>query len=157
MRCALLSLLMLLTACSGTAWNTTVANDADVRRAMVTSVTPGRTTEKGFTTRWGHPTQKIREGAETRFVYRDMRNPRGYLAPHFGKSDAYVVVVFQYGIATGAYSSDTEGCRGTFPPRPPGPGFYNPTTVRAVNCPAYLLRGVDDDAKRIPGVSDGKL
>lgn len=157
MRYAQLSFAMMLSACDGTAWNTTVANDGDVRWAMISSVTPGRTTEKAFTARWGNPTQRIHEGAETRFVYRDMSNPRGYLAPHFGRSDAYVVVVFQYGIATGVYSSDTEGCRATFPPRPPGPGFYNPTTVRPVNCPPRARQGIDDDNGQLADAGSGKL
>ncbi len=68
------------------------------------------------------------------YIYRNMSNPPGYYTPQFGNSQAYVVVLFQYGLAVGAYSSDTEGCRATFPPRPPGPGFDNPSTVHAVNC-----------------------
>ena len=125
---------LLLAGCGGLSWNTTLANDPAVRTAMVTSVRPGISTETDIVTRWGNPTQKVREGAETRFIYRDMSNPPGYLAPQFGNSAGYVVIVFQYGIAREAYSSDTEGCRGTFAPRPPGFGFYNPTTVKPVNC-----------------------
>ena len=123
-----------LTACGGVAWNTTVADHPQVRSAMVASVVPGRTTEKRFLARWGNPTQKIREGGQVSYVYRNMKNPTGYYVPQFGNSRDYVVVSFQYGLATGAYSSDTEGCRATFPPRPPGPGFDNPSTVHAVNC-----------------------
>ena len=130
---ALLSLLT-LAGCTGLAWNTTVANDPNVRWAIVTSVQPGITTETDLTARWGKPTQKIRQGAETRFVYRDMTTPEGYAPPQFGRSDAYVIVVFQYGIAVGAYSTETEGCRATFAPRPPGHGFDNPSTVHPVNC-----------------------
>ena len=129
-----LFLIFLLSGCGGLAWNTTVADDQNVRWAMLDSVVPGRTTPTDLTTRWGNPTQKVREGAETRFVYRNMQNPPGYRFPQFGDSTAYVVVVFQYGLATRAYSSDTEGCRATFPPRPPGPGFDNPATVRPLNC-----------------------
>ena len=68
------------------------------------------------------------------YVYRNMKNPPGYYTPQFGNSGAYVVVSFQYGLAIGAYSSDTEGCRATFAPRPPGQAFDNPSTVHAVGC-----------------------
>jgi hypothetical protein len=129
-----LLLCLCLAGCGGTSWNTTVADNPQVRRAMVASVVPGRTTEKRFALQWGNPTQKSREGAQTAYIYRNMSNPPGYYAPQFGNSRAYVVVLFQYGLAVGAYSSDTEGCRATFPPRPPGPGFDNPSTVHAVNC-----------------------
>lgn len=123
-----------LASCGGLAWNTTVADHPQVRAAMIASVIPGRTTEKRFELQWGQPTQKMREGAQTAFIYRNMSNPPGYYAPQFGSSQAYVVVLFQYGLAVGAYSSDTEGCRATFAPRPPGPGFDNPSTVHTVNC-----------------------
>lgn len=133
MRWVLLSFL-LLAGCGGVAWNTTVADHPQVRSAMLSSVVPGRTTEKRFVAQWGNPTQKIREGAQVMFVYRNMSNPEGYYVPQFGNSASYVVVMFQYGLAIGAYSSDTEGCRATFAPRPPGQGFDNPSTVHAVNC-----------------------
>ncbi|MDJ0639133.1 MAG: hypothetical protein QNJ20_09880 [Paracoccaceae bacterium] len=123
-----------LAACGGVSWNTTVANHPQVRDAMLASVVPGKTTEKRFILQWGHPTQKLREGAQMSFIYRDMSNPPGYYVPQFGNSQAFVVVVFQYGLAVGAYSSDTEGCRATFAPRPPGPAFDNPSTVHSVNC-----------------------
>ncbi len=122
---------------------------------MLASVDPGVSTEADVRTRWGRPTQKVREGAETRYIYRDMRNPPGYFAPQFGRSDAYVVVVFQYGIATRAYSSDTEGCRGTFAPRPPGHGFDNPGTVFAVNCGEGI--GPVTNADEMPDADTGKL
>lgn len=134
MRYWILLCLLCLSACGGVAWNTTVADHPQVRSAMLASVVPGETTEKRFVARWGNPTQKIREGGQVSYVYRNMRNPQGYYVPQFGNSGAYVVVNFQYGLAIGAYSSDTEGCRATFPPRPPGPGFDNPSTVHAVNC-----------------------
>ena len=103
-----ISVLLLLAGCGGQAFNTTVANNADVRWAMLGSVRPGVTTETEFVTRWGLPTQKVREGAETRFIYRDMRNPAGFQPlPQFGNSGSYVIVGFQYGIARYAYSSDT--------------------------------------------------
>lgn len=129
-----LFLVMTLNACGGVAWNTTVAEDPGVRRAMLDSLSVGVTTENQFITRWGRPTQRVREGAETRLIYRDMSNPDGYTFPQFGTSSAYVVAVFQYGRAVEGYSNDTEGCRGTFAPRPPGQAFDNPTTVRPVNC-----------------------
>lgn len=129
-----LILCLLLTGCGGVAWNTTVADHPQVRAAMLASVVPGRTTEKRFSAEWGNPTQKIHEGAQVSYVYRNMSNPPGYYVPQFGNSADYVVVTFQYGLAIGAVSSDSEGCRATFPPRPPGPGFDNPSTVHAVNC-----------------------
>mgnify|MGYP001821749750 CR=1 FL=1 len=147
---------MLLCGCTGLAWNTTVANDEGNRWAMLSSIEPGVSTEIDVTTRWGRPTQKIREGGETRFVYRDMTNPPGYLAPQFGTSTAYVVVVFQYGIATRAYSSDTEGCRGTFAPRPPGHGFDNPGTVYPANCGGQATRTTVSDQQTYGG-EEGKL
>jgi hypothetical protein len=127
-------ILLLLSGCGGVAWNTTVADAPSSRWAMLASVVPGQTTEKRFVAQWGNPTQKIREGAQVSYVYRNMGNPRGYPAPQFGDSAHFVVVMFQYGLAIGGYSSDTQGCRATFPPRPPGPNFDNPTTVHAVNC-----------------------
>lgn len=127
-------LFLFLSACGGLAWNTEVADHWQVRQAMLESVVPGRTTEDRFVARWGAPTQKIREGGQVSFVYRDMKNPKGYRAPQFGDSTRFVVVVFQYGVAVDAYSSDSQGCRATFPPRPPGPGFDNPSTVKPVNC-----------------------
>ena len=129
-----LLILFILSACGGVSWNTTVANHPQVRSAMLASVVPGRTTEKGFVLQWGNPTQKQREGAQVAYIYRSMSNPPGYYVPQFGNSQAYVVVLFQYGLAVGAFSSDTAGCRASFPPRPPGPGFDNPSTVHAVNC-----------------------
>lgn len=147
-----------LAGCGGVAFNTTVANSAEVRWAMMDSFRPGVTTETGFVAQWGLPTQKVREGAETRFIYRDMRNPAGFHpVPQFGSSGNYVVAVFQFGIARYAYSSDTEGCRATFPPRPPGPGFDNPSTVHAVNCgltPATGAAVVPDGMGRA-SASDG--
>jgi len=127
-------LFFLLAGCGGLAWNTEVADYWQVRHAMLESIRPGHTTEGRFIARWGAPTQKIREGAQISYVYRNMKNPEGYYAPQFGDSTRFVVVVFQYGVAVEAYSSETQGCRATFPPRPPGPGFDNPTTVKPVNC-----------------------
>lgn len=123
-----------VTGCGGLAWNTTVADHPQVRQAMLASIQPGLTTEKRFTTQWGNPTQKIYEGGQVSYVYRNMSNPPGYYAPQYGTSGAFVVVNFQYGLAVGAYSSDTQGCRATFAPRPPGNGFDNPSTVHSVSC-----------------------
>lgn len=124
----------MLSGCGGLAWNTTVADHPQVRSAMLASLEPGKTTEKRFIAQWGQPTQKIREGAQTAYVYRNMTNPSDHLFPQFGDSTTYVVVLFQYGVATAAYSSDTEGCRATFAPRPPGAHYVNPATVKPVNC-----------------------
>lgn len=129
-----LIILFLLSGCTGLAWNTTLADEPVVRRAMLDSIRPGITTESQFVMRWGRPTQKVREGGETRYIYRSMTNPPGYKFPQFGNSQDYVVVVFQYGRVVSAYSSDTEGCRATFAPRPPGQAYDNPTTVHPVNC-----------------------
>lgn len=130
----LLILVLFLSGCGGVAWNTTVADVPSSRSAMLASISPGLTTEKRFVAQWGNPTQKIREGAQVSYVYRNMRNPAGYAAPQFGESSQFVVVQFQYGLAIGGFSSDTQGCRATFPPRPPGHGFDNPSTVHPVNC-----------------------
>lgn len=130
----MLILVFLLSGCGGVAWNSTVADSPVTRQAMLASLVPGQTTEKRFVAQWGSPTQKIREGAQVSYVYRNMRNPAGYAAPQFGDSSQFVVVQFQYGLAIAGYSSDTQGCRATFPPRPPGSGFDNPTTVHPVNC-----------------------
>ncbi len=111
-----------------------MADHGQIRWAMLSSIQPGHTTETQVRLRWGNPTQIVREGAEKRFIYRNMTNPPGYRFPQFGDSTSYVVVVFQYGIATQVYSSDVEGCRATFAPRPPGAGFDNPTTVHPANC-----------------------
>ena len=150
----LFSVVLCLSGCTGLAWNTTVANDPVARAAMLTSIKPGNSTEKEVITRWGRPTQKVREGAETRYIYRDLTNPPGYVAPRFGTSTEYVVVVFQYGIVTEVYSSDTEGCRGTFPPRPPSTGFDNPGTVYPVNCSGGARQGIEDQNTYS---GDGKL
>ena len=101
---------------------------------MVESAVPGVTTEATYVTRWGLPTQKVREGGEVRYVYRNMREAESYHIPNFGSSTDYVIVRFQYGLVVEAYSSDMEGCRGTFPPRPPGQGFDNPFVVHPANC-----------------------
>lgn len=129
----ILAIFLLLSGC-GLSWNTTVADHPQVRQAMLDSVEPGETTEMRFRSQWGNPTQKIREGAQTAYVYRNMTNPPGYHFPQFGDSTAYVVVLFQYGVAVGGYSSDVEGCRATFAPRPPGAHYPNPSTVKPVNC-----------------------
>jgi hypothetical protein len=123
-----------LCGCGGLSWNTTVADHAQVRASMLESVVADKTTEKSLVSRWGNPTQKIREGGQVSYVYRNMENPPGYRFPQFGNSSAFVVVEFQFGLAVRAYSSDTQRCRATFAPRPPGAGFDNPATVHPSNC-----------------------
>lgn len=116
---ARLLLAALVPGCGGVAWDTTVADRAEVRRQMLTSVDVGRTTETAFVTRWGPPLQKVREGARVDYVYRRQ-----------GAHDRFVIVTFDYGLAVGARSNDFELCRATFPQRVPGFGFDRPETVR---------------------------
>lgn len=142
-----LAILFFLAGCGGVSWNTTLADHPQVRAAMLDSVVPGRTTEMRFRTQWGSPTQVIREGAQIAYVYRNMTNPAGYRFPQFGNSNDYVVVLFQYGVSVGAYSSDIEGCRATFAPRPPGLHYPNPTTVKPVNCG---VSPKDEAGERLP-------
>ncbi|MEM9343423.1 MAG: hypothetical protein AAGA87_10290 [Pseudomonadota bacterium] len=143
MRIALL-LFMMLAGCSGVAYNTTVANSPAARLAMAQFVQPGVTTERQYTTRWGLPVQKVREGAQTEFIYRDMRDVIPVF-PQFGSSTQYVIVTFQYGLATAVRTSDGIDCRATFTPRPPNYGFDNPTQVELVgSCPLQGLWGNDE-------------
>ncbi|MEL7345228.1 MAG: hypothetical protein AAFN59_10265, partial [Pseudomonadota bacterium] len=122
---------LLLAGCGGLSYNTEVAEQFPVRLAMMASVEPGVTTETAFVTRWGNPTQKVREGAQTEFIYRDTSNPDDdkFRLLRYGTSPHFVIVTFQYGLAVGVRSSDIETCRGTFPPQPPGFGFDTPATV----------------------------
>ena len=145
----LMLVFLFLTACGGLAWDTEVADTWQVRQAMLESVQPGQTTEGTFRARWGVPTQKIREGGQATYVYRSMKDEKKYRLPKFGDSTRFVAVVFQYGMAVDAYSSETQGCRATFPPRPPGPGFDNPSTVKPVNC------GVGNGSSRTNGQTPG--
>ena len=150
MRAALL--VLCLAACAPVSYNTLIAEDPAVRLAMVRSIRIGVTTDTDVTTRWGKPTQIVREGAQHEWIYRDMRTP-GRPFPRFGNSSDYVIVTFQYGIATDVRTSDFEGCRGTFPPRPPGPGYPNPSTVLPVNCPGVaVVAGPRDAATVVPGI-----
>ena len=127
--------------CSGVAYNTTVANTPAARLAMAQCVRPGETTETQYVTRWGLPVQKVREGGQTEFIYRDMRDPV-FVVPQFGSSTEYVIVTFQYGLATAVRTSDGIDCRATFNPRPPNYGFDNPTQVQlAGSCPLDGLWG----------------
>ncbi len=123
-----------LAGCGGIAGNTTIAETAGVRAKMVETAVPGFTTEATYVTRWGLPTQKVREGGEVRYIYRNMRNAGGYYWPNHGSSTDYVIVRFQYGLVAGAYSSDMEGCRATFPPRPPNQRLDNPFVIHPANC-----------------------
>lgn len=148
--------LLCLAGCSGVAYNTTVAQSPASRLAMAMSVIPGETTEQGFMTRWGAPVQKVREGGQTEFVYRDMREAEWYHLPQFGDSTAYVIVTFQYGIATGVRTSDGIACRATFPPRPPNFGLDNPTQVELVGtCPLGGLWPASGDGAAGDGGGNG--
>lgn len=139
MRWRMIAGALLLSACSGVAWNTEVATTEASRTAMALSVVPGTTTETSFTTRWGKPTQSIRDGGQTEYVYRNMRNPPGWFHPQFGDSQNYVIVTFHYGLATAVRTSDGIDCRGTFAPRPPNHAYDNPSTVRLVGrCAPHL-------------------
>ncbi|MEL7107378.1 MAG: hypothetical protein AAGM21_15745 [Pseudomonadota bacterium] len=155
-------LLVILASCGETARDTTIAATPDRRAVMAGSVVPGQTTETELITRWGAPTQRVREGGQTEFIYRSMANPPGYYAPRFGDSANYVIVTFQYGLAVGVRTSDTEGCRATFPPSPPGPGFGHLTTVHpAATCPGVgPLQGrvhpLDQAARQITGQASGE-
>ena len=127
---------LLLSGCGGIAWNTTVADRADVRLQMLLSVTPGVTTETAFVTRWGPPLQKVHEGARTEYIYRN----------RLGDSTRFVIVTFEHGLALGARSNETELCRGTFAPQPPGYGFDRPDTVHPVgNCGGFGGAGLPAD------------
>ena len=125
--------LLCLSACSGLALDTRVADTPAARAAMAGSVVPGTTTETDLIGRWGRPVQKLRRGAQTEYVYRALFDPEaGIVNPWFGDSGRYVIVTFQYGLATGVRVSDEIDCRATFPPRPPGYLLDNPTQVRLV-------------------------
>ena len=118
---------------------------------MADFVVPGHTTETELTTRWGNPVQKVRRGAQTEFIYRDMRNSSFALA-QFGTSTEYVIVTFQYGMATGVRTSDEIPCRGTFAPRPPNYTFDNPTRVELVGtCRTLDRAGTITADSYVPG------
>jgi hypothetical protein len=135
MRHLLLALLP-LAACGEIARDTRVADRAEVRRAMLDSVEIGRTTDDAFVLRWGPPHQKQREGGRTAFVYRSQL-----------QSERFVIVWFDYGIASGMASSETESCRGTFAPRIPGYGFDRIEPVHPVGwCGPAVRPGVPLDS-----------
>ena len=124
-----------VSACGGIAWDTTVADSADVRMRMVESVVIGETTDDAFVLRWGPPLQKAREGGRTDFIYRRQ-----------DQNGAFVIVSFDYGLATGVRSTETEACRATFSPRVPGYGLDRPEVVVPVGFCARVPRpGVPDD------------
>ena len=139
--------LLLLNAC-GIAYNTTVAEHGPVRLAMIDSIVVGHTTEKEVIARWGRPVQKVYEGSQVDYVYRDMRDPESGRLSEFGDSSKYVIVTFQFGKAIGVTSNDLEFCRSTFAPRPPGAGFFNPGTVHPLpHCPGVEgQNGVEADS-----------
>ncbi len=130
------SCLLVLSACGGVALNTTVADTADVRRAMVESFRVGITTETAFVTRWGPPAQKAREGARTEFIYRNVR----------GDGSLFVIATFDSALGTAIRSTETESCRATFAPRVPGYGFDRPDEVRPIGyCGPAIRPGVTED------------
>ena len=143
--------------CSGIALNTKVANSPAARVEMARSVIPGSTTERELETRWGLPVQKIREGGQTAWVYRDMGFPPflGMAIPKTGKSGRYVIVTFQYGIAVDVTTSDEIGCRATFSPRPPNYTFDNPTQVGLVGRCGDAKGDGSDEAELVPGPGSG--
>ena len=141
-----LLLLLFLPACGGVARVTTVADRQEVRRAMVESVRLGQTTDNEFVLRWGPPHQKAREGGRESFIY---RRPR--------QSAAFVIVDFDYGIASAVRSTETESCRGTFSPRVPGYGFDRVEPVHPVGwCGAALRPEVPLDSVGLGRGSGGK-
>jgi hypothetical protein len=116
-----LLLLLPIAACGGVVWDTTVADSPDVRRAMVESVRIGQTTDDEFVLRWGPPLQKAREGGRVDFIYRRQK-----------QSADFVIVTFDYGVASGVRSTETEACRASFAPRVPGYGFDRPDIAMPV-------------------------
>lgn len=145
MRVIMVPVLLLLAACGGVALTTTVADRAEVRRAMVDSVRIGQTTDDDFVLRWGQPHQKQRQGGRVNFVY---RSPR--------QSVNFVIVTFDYGIAVEARSTETEACRATFAPRVPGYGFDRIEPVHPVGwCGPAARPGVPLDSVDI-GRGEGK-
>ena len=143
---ASLLVLLCLAACGGVASVTTVADRPEVRRAMVDSVRLGQTTDDEFVLRWGPPHQKATEGGRVSFIY---RRPL--------QSAAFVIVDFDYGIASGVRSTETESCRGTFSPRVPGYGFDRVEPVHPVGwCGPAQRPGVPLDSVGLGRGSGGK-
>lgn len=149
---------LILVACSGLTYSTTVAQSPATRLAMALSVVPGETTEKSFITRWGYPVQKIRNGGRVEYVYRDIRNRRVPHLPLQGDSDSYVIVTFQYGQAVGVRTSDGVECRAAFNPRPTEYFFDNPTVTKLAGPCAPGFGGAGSAAQPAslpaPGVAD---
>jgi len=143
---AVLAVVLPLLACGEVALDTRIADRAEVRRAMVDSVEIGRTTDDAFVLRWGPPHQKQREGGRESFVYRSQR-----------QSEAFVIVTFDYGIASGVRSTETESCRGTFAPRIPGYGFDRVEPVHPTGwCGPSARPGVPLDSVGL-GRGEGKF
>lgn len=132
----ILVLPLTLAACGGVAWNTRVADTAEVRRAMVDSIRLGRTTDDDVLLLWGPPLQRAREGGRVDFIYRSQK-----------QSTDFVIVTFDYGIASDVRTSETEGCRASFAPRVPGYGFDRPDIVMPVGrCGPRTRPGVPLDS-----------
>ena len=135
MRIVPVILVLTITGCGGVAWDTTVADTAEVRMRMVESVRIGETTDDAFVLRWGPPLQKAREGGRTDFIYRRRDD-----------SSTFVIVSFDYGLAVAVLSTETEACRATFSPRVPGYGLDRPGVVEPVGFCARVARpGVPRD------------
>jgi hypothetical protein len=145
MRAGQILAFLLLAACAPVVLNTTIADRAEVRRAMVESVQPGVTTDDEFVLRWGPPFQQAREGGRVNYIYRS--SPQ---------SEFFVIVVFDYGIASEVRSTETERCRGTFAPRIPGYGYDRLQTVTPSGyCGPAVRPGVPLDSVG-PGRGTGK-
>ena len=128
-----------LAGCDGLALDTPVADSPVVRRIMAESVVIGHTTEMDLITRWGRPTQKVRQGGQTEYIYRRILDGEDFDVVQFGDSTRYVIVTFQYGIAAAVRTNDSEGCRATFAPRPPGMAYANPGIVTPIEtCPGIF-------------------
>ena len=151
--------LTVVSSCGGIAWNNTVADDFAVRRAMVESLEIGQTTETQWTTRWGRPVQKVREGAQTDFIYRNLKDEKEGKLFFIGESTEYVIVSFQYGVAIGIVTSDDVDCRATFQARPPGQNWdYPGTTYPMQDCPGRYVPGLGEPLAITPDTfeMDGK-
>ncbi len=112
----------LLAGCGGLAWDTRVADSQSTRFAMIESVDVGNTTETQFTTRWGNPFQKVRDGGRVEYIYRARK----------GDQSNFVIVTFEYGVAIAVRSTETEGCRASFAPRIPGYAGDTPDVVKPI-------------------------
>lgn len=144
MRRLLFLVCLSLAGCGGLAWDTRVAESADTRFAMMTSIIPGNTTETQATTRWGDPLQKVRDGARVEYIYRSRA----------GDHRSFVIVTFEYGVAISVRTTESEGCRATFPPRIPGHAGDTPAIVRPIG---HCLAFGGQAGAAIPQVEDDRF